>query len=233
MLRNFALISTLALLTILGTGCSDAPASKGQDVNLVSENPSEKPPKPKGSGSLWPLTPGRTWRTLTVRPNQTNVNSEVKVTGSFRVFDGRTGTMVRSTRGGKLFRVEVFQTAPGGGLNLLALGENEKKLLVFTPAVPFIPAPSVEGTSARWNGTARIEGRDYVATAFHRISATEEVKTPFETLLTYRLDGIITLLNGSQRIDYPAVMWFVPGKGLAQRRLADRGTLALEVITKF
>ncbi|MBC8142616.1 MAG: hypothetical protein H7Y38_14385 [Armatimonadetes bacterium] len=233
MLRNTIVLATLTLLSIFGVGCGDTPSKQGQDADLVSENPSIKQPKPAGTGFLLPLTPGRTWRTITSRPQQANVGSEMKVMGSLRVSDGRTGTLVRSTRGGKLFRVEVFQPTPGGGLNLLALGENEKKLLVFSPAVPFLPAPVVEGKYIQWNGTARIDGRDYAASAFHRISATEEIKTPFESLITYRLDGIITLLNGSQRIDYPAVMWLVPGKGMAQRRLADRGTLALEVITKF
>ena len=234
MLRNRAMLGAfLCAAALLGVGCGMPPSTKGGESNLVSENPTEKLPKPAGTGPLWSLTPGRTWRTLTYRPKQENVQSEIKVTGVFRLPDGRTGTTVRSFRGGKLFRVEVFQATPQGGLNLLALGESENKLLVFTPAVPFILAPTQEGKSARWNGTARIDGKDYPATAFHRLSATEEVKTPFETLLTYRLDGIITLLNGSQRIDYPAVMWFVPGKGVAQRRLADRGTLALEVITKF
>lgn len=232
MVRNRALPCILFFVALSGAGCFAIPPDKGQDMDLVSEKSSEKSPKPSGAGPLWSLTQGKIWNTLTQRPKG-NAQSTVKVDGTFRVPDGRTGTMVRSLREGKLFRVEIFQTTPEGGLNLLALGENEKKLLVFTPAVPFIVAPTEEGKGARWSGMARIDGRDYPATAFHRLSATEEIKTPFETLLTYRLDGIITLINGGQRIDYPAVMWFVPGKGFAQRRLADRGTLALETITKF
>ena len=220
-----------AVSALLG-GCAGNPQGKGQDKDLVSETSQTKPVS-LGTGVLWPMTPGKIWRTLTLRPKHNNTQSEIRVAGAFRVADGRTGTLIRSVRGGKVFRVEVYQQTPGGGLDLLALGESEKKLLVFTPAVPFIKAPAKEGVYARWIGSARIEGKDYPATAFHRISATEEIKTPFETLRTYRLDGIITLLNGEQRIDYPAVMWLVPGKGVAQRRLADRGTLALEVITKF
>ena len=228
-------VASLALclcITAFGAGCT-LPPPKGQDIDLVSEKSDTKTTKPAGTGALWPLAAGRKWKTLTARTGVASVASEIAVAGSLRVSDGRTGTLVRSTRGGKEFRVEVFQITPGGGLNLLALGESEKKLLVFTPAVPFLLAPTEEGKGARWSGTARIDGRDYPATAFHRLSAVDWVKTPFDTLLAYRLDGIITLLNGSQRIDYPAVMWFVPGKGVAQRRLADRGTLTLEVITKF
>jgi hypothetical protein len=100
--------------------------------------------------------------------------------------------------------------------------------------VPFLSSSVKEGEYAKWGGTARIGKDEYAATAFHRISAVDSVKTPFNTTLrAYRLDGIISLLNSNQRVDYPVVMWFVPGKGVAQRRLADRGVLALEVITKF
>ena len=231
--RFSAFAAFLALVGALGVaGCGAPSKDGGQDVDIISEKPSKKAVSP-GSGALWTLSPGKVWRTLTARPNQRNANSEIRVIGPYRVAGGRTGTLVRSSREGKPFRVEVYETTPQGAMNLLALGESEKKLLVFTPAIPVFGSPTKEGDYKRWSGSARIDGRDYGATAFHRISAAEAVKTPFETLKTYRLDGIITLLNGEQRIDYPAVMWFVPGKGIAQRRLADRGTLALEVITKF
>ena len=235
MRRNLSLIfvATLGLYAAFGiAGCGAPVKGGGQDVGMISETPSKKAVSP-GSGALWALPTGKVWRTLTARPQQQNVNSEIRVIGAYRVKDGRTGTMVRSSRTGKMFRVEVYQTSPQGAMKLLALGESEKKLLVFTPAIPVFNNPVKEGKYERWNGTAQIDGKEYTASAFHRISASEDIKTPFETLKTYRLDGIITLLNGEQRIDYPAVMWFVPGKGIAQRRLADRGTLALEVITKF
>ncbi|RYG86030.1 MAG: hypothetical protein EON58_22215, partial [Alphaproteobacteria bacterium] len=205
----------LALTPGLLAGCGKGMENGGQDVDMISERPSKLPDQPKGSGPLWPLTPGKTWRTLTLRPNAANANSEIRVAGTRKMPDGRSGTLVQSFRNGKLFRVEVYQAEPSGALKLMALGENEKKMLSFTPAIPVLGAPTKEGQSYQWNGTARIDGKDYPATAFHRLSAVETVKTPFDSYRTFRLDGIVTLLNGNQRIDYPAVMWFVPGKGIA------------------
>ncbi|MBC7805449.1 MAG: hypothetical protein H7145_04790 [Akkermansiaceae bacterium] len=226
-------IYLLTLLTALVAGCGSEGKGGGKEVDLISEVATKKADLPTGTGPLWPLVAGKSWRTLTIRPNQKNTDSEIRVIGPFRVPDGRSGTLVRSYRGGKPFRVEVIQTDRTGGMRILGLGESEKKLLVFSPAIPYLVTPVKEGEYLQWDGTARIAGQEYVATAFHRVSTVDSVKTPFETIRAYRLDGIISLVNGTQKIDYPAVMWFVPGKGVAQRRLADRGTLALEVITKF
>jgi hypothetical protein len=227
---RFALLS-LSLLPLL-SGCGNGTKSTGQEIDLISEKPGKKVVLPKGTGPLWPLTPGKSWRTLTVRPGQKNVNSEIRVIGPYRMPDGRTGTVVHSYRSGKLFRVEVMQS-DASGIKLLALGESGDKLLSFQPAIPFAKYPAKEGEYSQWSGTAKLGKQEFAATAFHRISAIDSVKTPFDTIRAYRLDGIISLLNASQRVDYPVVMWFVPGKGVAQRRLADRGVLALEVITKF
>ncbi len=226
------LLAGFALTALLG-GCADDVKDNGKEASLISEKPVTAVELPKGSGPLWPLTPGKTWRTLTIRNGKQNTNSEIRVIGAFRVPDGRTGILVHSYRDGKLFRAEVLQTDASGSMNLLALGEDEKKLLVFSPAVPLFKAPTREGEYLRWNGTAQLGKDTFPASAFHRISGVEVIQTPFTTMRAYRHDGIISLVNGTQRIDYPAVMWFVPGKGIAQRRLADRGTLALEVITKF
>ncbi|MBC8135355.1 MAG: hypothetical protein H8F28_05630 [Fibrella sp.] len=238
MLRNanrYARIGvlTLAIITTL-SGCdNDAKGgSGGKESDFITENPSKKTELPKGTGPLWSLTPGKSWRTITMR-QQKNVDSEIRVVGPYRVVDGRTGMMVRSSRAGKPFRIEIYQTDPSGGMKLLALGETEKKLLVFSPAIPVLKYPVKEGEYLQWSGTARLEKQEFGAIAFHRISAVDSVKTPFDTILAYRLDGIISLNSGTQRVDYPAVMWFVPGKGVAQRRLADRGVVAFEMITKF
>lgn len=228
--RRIALLS-LCFLPLL-FGCSDEKKNTGQEADLVSEAPAKKAVLPKGDGPLWPLIPGRSWRTLTARPGQKNVNSEIRVIGPYRTSDGRAGTLVHSFRNGKLFRVEVLQS-DASGIKLMALGESDKKLLLFQPAIPFVKYPAKEGEYLQWNGMAKLGKQEFSATAFHRISAIDPVRTPFETIQTYRLDGIISLLNASQRVDYPVVMWFVPGKGVAQRRLADRGVLAIEVITKF
>lgn len=237
MLPNIARWARLCCLVLgaasLLAGCSDDIKGGGKEADLVSETPSRKQILPKGSGPLWPLTPGKSWRTLTLRPGQKQLDSEIRVVGPYRVSGGRSGTLVRSYRAGKMFRVEVLQTDSAGNMKILALGENEKKLLVFEPAIPFLETPAKEGKYLRWNGTAKIDKQSYGASAFHRISAVDLVKTPFDTIPAYRLDGIVSLANGAQRVDYPVVMWFVPGKGVVQRRLADRGQLALEVITKF
>lgn len=223
----------LAVIATLLAGCNSSTKDSGQEADLISETPSKKVELPKGSGPLWPLTPGKSWRTLTVRANQKNADSEIRVVGPVRVADGRSGTLVRSYRKGKPFRSEVYQVDAAGGIKLIGLGENEQNTLLFNPPIPFIKSAVKEGEYLRWSGTARMNGRSFGATAFHRISSVDTVKTPFESIRAYRLDGIISLANGQQKIDYPAVMWFVPGKGVAQRRLADKGTLALEVITKF
>lgn len=220
-------------LALLPVGCSSGLKGRGQEIDLISETPSHATPRPTGSGPLWPLTPGRAWQTLTLRPDQPNTPSEIRVTGPYRSADGRAGEMVQSYRAGKLFRVEVFQIDPKGNMKMLALGESPDKLLVFTPSVPFLNAPVKEGEAMQWRGTARLKNQDYPATAYHRMSAVDTVKTPFDSLLAYRLDCIISLMNGTQRIDYPGVYWLVPGKGIAQRRLADQGKVALEVITRF
>lgn len=234
--RAFPVGGTLALLAVfgaLGGGCAEHLKGGGQDAPLVTEGTEKTSKKPAGTGALWPLATGKGWQMLTFRPNQKSVNSVIQVAGPCRLEDGRTGTLVRSTRAGKLFRVEVYDQKANGSLSLLALGETDKKLLTFTPAIPFLSLPVEEGSELPWKGIARIDGKDYSASATHRLSGTDTIRTPFESLLTYRLDGIISLRNGTQRIDYPAVMWFVPGKGVGQRRLADQGAVALEVITKF
>jgi hypothetical protein len=223
----------MTALTTPLAGCSSDVKGGGKEADLVSETPTKKQEVPKGSGPLWPLTPGKSWRTLTIRPKQKQIDSEIRVIGPYRVPGGRSGTLVRSYRQGKPFRVEILETDRAGNINVLALGESEQKLLVFDPPIPFLASPAQEGKYLRWNGTAKIARQTFVARAFHRISAVDSVKTPFETIRAYRLDGIVSLENGSQRVDYPVVMWFVPGKGIAQRRLADRGVLALEIITKF
>lgn len=238
MLRNIALSARFFFLALgvvaLLAGCDSTSNDNGKEADLVSENPSKKTELPKGSGPLWSLTPGQSWRTLTRRPNQKNVDSEIRVVGEYRVPDGRTGTVVRSYRGGVPFRVEIYQMNSSGSMKLLALGESEQKLLVFSPAIPFLKTPIKEGESLQWSGLAKMGKQEYAATAFHRISAIDDVKDVFDnSIRAYRLDGIVSLNSGAQRIDYPVVMWFVPGKGIAQRRLADRGQLALEQITKF
>ena len=226
------LLAGFALTALLG-GCADGVKDSGKEAELISEKPVTAVELPKGAGPLWPLTPGKSWRTLTIRNGKQNTNSEIRVVGEFRVPDGRTGMLVHSYRGGKLFRAEVLQTDASGSVNLLGLGEDDKKLLVFSPAVPIFKAPTKEGEYLRWNGTAQLGKDTFPASAFHRISGVESIRTPFTTMRAYRHDGIISLVSGTQHIDYPAVLWFVPGKGVAQRRLADRGVLALEVITKF
>lgn len=230
---RFLLVALVLALPVVLTGCARQEGDGGKEADLISESPKKAAELPKGSGPLLPLDTGRSWKTITIRPQQKNVDSEIRVVGSYRVPDGRTGTLVRSYRGGKPYRVEVFQSGSDGALNLLALGESEEKLLVFTPPVPFLGGKAKEGQYFAWTGSARLGKQSYTATAFHRLSAIEPVETPFETIRAYRNDGIISLANGAQRIDYPVVMWLVPGKGVAQRRLADRGTLALEITTKL
>ncbi len=216
------------------TGCNSGMNDGGQDVDLVAEKPSKEAVVVKGTGPLWPLTPGRSWRTLTMRPDQQNTDSLIRVAGTFRLPDGRSGTIVESSRNNKVYRIEIYHKDASGGVQLLGLGESIKKILVFTPAIPVLEPTVREGNNLMWQGTARLDGKSFNATALHRISAVDTIKTPLgESIPAYRLDGIISLINGSQRIDYPAVEWLVPGKGIAQRRLADRGTVAIEIITRF
>lgn len=214
-------------------GCVSLRKTTGQDVALITEGSENKAPQPKGTGPLWPLLPGTRWQMLTYRDAKNSVGSEIRVMGDIRVEDGRTGILVHSFRNGKLYRVEIYQKDATGNLLMIGLGESEKKLLLFTPAIPVVKSPVREGETLSWNGTARIEHKDYGANALHRISGVEGVKTLFDTIQAYRMDGIISLYNGTQRIDYPVVTWFVPGKGPAQRRLVDQGKLTMEVITRF
>jgi len=226
-------LGVLLGILLLPISCGNSQRNTGQDIDYITEGSEQTAKQPEGTGPLWPLSPGHSWRTLTSLSSKDSEDSAIRVEGTMRLADGRSGTLVRSYRNGKPFRIEVYQTKPAGNMDLLALGENEKKLLVFTPAIPIMRSPTKEGEGLSWNGTAQTGKKYYTASAYHRISGVETVTTPFETMLAFRLDGVISIFNAGQHVDFPMVMWFVPGKGPAERRLANQGERVVEVITRF
>jgi hypothetical protein len=85
MLRRTIVFACFGILTISAStllmGCNSGMKGAGTEADLVSENSSKKAALPKGTGPLWPLSPGKSWRTLTLRPNKKNVDSEIRVIG--------------------------------------------------------------------------------------------------------------------------------------------------------
>lgn len=215
-------------------GCGKALPGGGPDIAFIDQTKAEaknKPPKVTAAGPLLPLTPGRTWRFLAVRSNKGKAETfatETSVAGPLRLGNGQTGTLLRSLRNGKVFRLEVLRAEKDGGLSLLGIGENEKRILTFDPPVPFARPPYEEGKAEFWRGTARIDGKEFAATGFTRLSSAEKLDTLAGDYVGYRFDHIVSVNLGARRIDYPAVYWLVPGVGIVRRRLADRGSVAVE-----
>jgi hypothetical protein len=228
-------VAAAAALCEVLSGCAKTLPGGGPDIGFIDEGKAKDAAKPvqvKGSGPLFPLAPGRTWQFLTVRGKGETFPSEVVVGGPSRLGNGEAGTLLLSRRQGKVFRAEVFRTEKDGSLTLLGLGETEKRMLTLTPPVPFLKDSPAEGDGLFWRGTVKIEGKEFPATAYSRISATEKVDTMAGDYVAYRVDHILSVSAGSRRVDYPAVYWLVPGVGVVRRRLADRGSVAVEDLKK-
>lgn len=229
-----------ALAALSAAGCSKGLDGGGPDIGFIEPEKSVKkdakkaPPRIKDPNAApLRLSAGRKWGFLAIRGKDT-FPTEIEVKGTFTVpKTGAQGLLVESRRKGKVFRTEVLREDAQGGLEVLALGETSKEMMVFSPPVPLYKRPYTEGAAQVWHGTARMRGRDFAAKAFSRISAVEKADTLAGDYAAYRLDHILSLTTGAtSKIDYPAVYWLVPDVGIVRRRLADRGQVMVEDLRK-
>lgn len=216
--------SLLALLM----GCAPQLVSGGEDSAYLKEI---APPAQTTSQKLLPLAPGTFWEMNGISEKRIT-RDKIVVVGPKQVGTS-TGTHLQLFREGALWRQEVYKN-DDSGLSLLAFGEKQQELLVLSPPLPLLKATLHEGDEITWKGSVRFKGKDYLSTAYTRVTAQENLQTRTGRFQCFRIDSVLTMSRPKEQpLHFPSIRWLSEKIGFVRRSFADAGKPALQDLERY
>ena len=239
----FLITGLAAILGIAGAGCENMPEdAKGgpESQFLTSQAKMLAAGDFLSSSSLLPLSQGATWHMLyhplphTPRQSIKDTSIDIRVASVNANIPGvGKGALLEVRRDGNLWRREVYQVTPTD-LSLLAVAEENRPYMVYTPAIPLLHYPAQEGWSRAWNGRFSYKGHTFPANALSRITTTDSIYRPDGTTTeAYRVDTLIIAHIGADEVNFPTIRWLAPGTGFIQRGFIEHGRLCIAALSRI
>jgi hypothetical protein len=167
-----------------------------------------------GKQNLFPIGEGSSWEFSGTAGKQP-ITMSAKVTSSKAGKDGHIVGMHWLMGANPVQDEEYIVTATS--VSRAKSGKDASSTV--TPPIPVIKYPMEVGKSWNWSG------KIYVAqakisldgNATLKVAAKENVKTGAGTFQAYRVDMVLNILQGQQKMTVPNSYWFAPGVGLIKQ----------------
>ena len=209
-------------------------AEGGKDMKFLAAAPKSDGVAPPLSAML-PLKAGNSWdftiSAAAKEGKEIRVKESVTVVGPV-VIHGRQGMLLSISRGGRLWRQEVYRETPDT-IELLAFGDSSTTRIELNPPLPLLHHPLKEGAETRWKGTLVLRGKTLPATGYSRISARESVVVPAGRFISFRTDTVLTVSATAKPTHFPSIRWLASGIGFVKRGYADSGLPAVAELQRF